>query len=772
MRTVHFLPALALLAACAGSTPDSVSDEAAAPNALATIEVGAGDAATLPSDQLAPPGVLRLASPDDFVLGTQVRVGVLNAPPGAPVFLIGSLANGGTTSCPPQLAPTCLNLFNPVYVLGQTTAAPNGRALFLLDLPANLPLVTAHLQAASRIPGDQFTSNILNVTFQAPVDTDTDTDTDLPPTVTTIADLRSGAAGVIVGDQAQVDGLVITAVGTRGFTAQDPSASINGGIYVYHNGELSGFNVGDTVSVVGEYDEYGASGAVAPLETLAELKVLAASPGTSISVTGTGATTSPVLLSVGDAATPAIAETYEGMLVNLEDSGPLEVVGALAFDEFPVAVAGNPDSILIDNEFFSLPVALPDLDVGATFDSITGPMYFSFSNYKVAPRSLDDVTGYTPPAVDSDSDTDTDVGLPGPDTLVPGDLVITEFMANPSGCSDTDGEYFEVLYRGSTTVDLGGLIMEDSANTAILAGPVVANPGDRLLFGPSGGSLSTCYPGLTPDGLFPFGLNNSGDLIRLSNAGGALVEVDFRTWTIGNGISWEQDDAVVPDSGTWCFADATEVAPNGDLGTPGLPNGACPVIVDTDTDTDTDLPPDTDTDIVVPPTASNLFFTEIMDYGPDFNLRFVEIYNAESSAVDLTPYAVLRYSNGGTTSPGVLPLSGSVAAGDVFVLGTAVAQEAAYDAAFGDHPDAYNSGVNANGDDVYILAIDDGAGGWTTIDVYGVFGVDGTGMDWEYLDEEAIRSCTVTAGTATFNVAEWTIVPTPGSATLGSWTCP
>jgi hypothetical protein len=100
-------------------------------------------------------------------------------------------------------------------------------------------------------------------------------------------------------------------------------------------------------------------------------------------------------LSVAEAADPATAEPYESMMVLLTDACPLAMTATPSFNEFPVAVVGTTTpTVLIDDEFFNYVTATPTLTVGDTIESATGPLFFSFGAFKVAPRSAADVVGY------------------------------------------------------------------------------------------------------------------------------------------------------------------------------------------------------------------------------------------------------------------------------------------------------------------------------------------------------------------------------------------
>ena len=115
-----------------------------------------------------------------------------------------------------------------------------------------------------------------------------------------------------------------------------------------------------------------------------------------------------------------------------------------------------------------------------------------------------------------------------------------------------------------------------------------------------------------------------------------------------------------------------------------------------------------------------LFFSE---YGEgSSNNKWLEIYNPTSSPVNLTGYKVQLFSNGVATSTTFLNLTGTLAAGDVFVISNTASNAAVLAVA-----DALNNTVaNYNGDDAIVLFSPEG----TQLDIIGVVGTDpGTGWD-------------------------------------------
>ena len=136
---------------------------------------------------------------------------------------------------------------------------------------------------------------------------------------------------------------------------------------------------------------------------------------------------------------------------------------------------------------------------------------------------------------------------------------------------------------------------------------------------------------------------------------------------------------------------------------------------------------------------SELFFSEYVEGSS--NNKALEIYNGTGATVDLAAagYTVFMSFNGGTTT-GTVPLTGSVANGDVYVLAasTASAQILA-------QADQTTSASLYNGDDAIVLRK-----GSASVDVIGQIGVD-PGSEWgsgltSTMDNTLRRKASVTAG--------------------------
>lgn len=166
--------------------------------------------------------------------------------------------------------------------------------------------------------------------------------------------------------------------------------------------------------------------------------------------------------------------------------------------------------------------------------------------------------------------------------------------------------------------------------------------------------------------------------------------------------------------------------------------------------------------------TGELFFSEYVE--GTSNNKALEIYNPGSVPVDLGPtgYAVKMFFNGGTTASLTVPLSGTVAAGDVFVL----AQSAADPAVLAQADQTSGAGW-FNGDDAIELVR-----GADVVDSIGQVGVD-PGTQWgsgdtSTADRTLRRKGTVAAGdtdpTDTFDpAAQWDGYPVNTFDGLGSY---
>ena len=148
--------------------------------------------------------------------------------------------------------------------------------------------------------------------------------------------------------------------------------------------------------------------------------------------------------------------------------------------------------------------------------------------------------------------------------------------------------------------------------------------------------------------------------------------------------------------------------------------------------------------IIIP----KIMITEVADPKNSVSSRFVELYNAGTTEIDLTGWKLNKYVNGATTvSNSPVEFSGIIipVGGFIIVANTGFADM------FSLTPDIASTYISGNGDDVYELVDNSG----NRIDIFGVIGEDGNGTNWEYLDGQAIRNLDVNEPNKIFTFNEW-----------------
>lgn len=192
----------------------------------------------------------------------------------------------------------------------------------------------------------------------------------------------------------------------------------------------------------------------------------------------------------------------------------------------------------------------------------------------------------------------------------PGDLVITEFMANPSAVGDGDGEWLELAILGN--FDLNGLELARTVNgdpEDIVASSdcLPVTTGDVVVMGNN--LDSTANGGI--EGMvheLGFSLINSDGTIRVSHGGTALDIITYTSVADGASTSLSLDSTTADandDESLWCFG-ATAYG-LGDLGTPGVANPVCDPGLSLETCTD---PVTLQSRPIVAPMAGDLVLTE------------------------------------------------------------------------------------------------------------------------------------------------------------------
>ena len=161
--------------------------------------------------------------------------------------------------------------------------------------------------------------------------------------------------------------------------------------------------------------------------------------------------------------------------------------------------------------------------------------------------------------------------------LAPNDLVITEYLANPVGIADADGESFEIYNTTNSLIDLDGLVIRDDGSNSFTVTALMLTPQSFAVFSSSDGTSL----GITPDYIYgsSMALTNTDDeigLYRLDDTAIHKVTYDDGD-NFGAGIAhelgvldWMTATFVTgPVSGT-DFIAATAMLPFDNFGSPGF----------------------------------------------------------------------------------------------------------------------------------------------------------------------------------------------------------
>ena len=208
----------------------------------------------------------------------------------------------------------------------------------------------------------------------------------------------AGASPLLTGDAAEFDlDATVQAVFLDGSnyraTIQDDTGRFSG-IWLFLGGDDQGLEAGDQITIT--------EATVAENFDLTQLEDL------TFEETGTGTPFAPVTLSSEDLRDDY--EAYEGVYVRLENAA---VVATNAddpsgpFGEFSVTTSTAAEAVRVDD--------LADGDDGVNFEGddpgsvymagdvlefVQGPLYYSFSNYKLTPASMDDLGAVMETAVE------------------------------------------------------------------------------------------------------------------------------------------------------------------------------------------------------------------------------------------------------------------------------------------------------------------------------------------------------------------------------------
>lgn len=168
------------------------------------------------------------------------------------------------------------------------------------------------------------------------------------------------------------------------------------------------------------------------------------------------------------------------------------------------------------------------------------------------------------------------------------EMVVTEFMKDPSAVLDTRGEWIEFYNNLPWRVNMEGWALADDGGSLHVidtgGAGLRARPGRYLVLGNNGDP--TLNGGVTLDYVYSgFSLSNTSDQIVLQHADGSVIDrVAYDStapWpsSPGKAICLRNSARNVlanDDGANWCLATTPLVAGGTDTGTPKNHNDACP----------------------------------------------------------------------------------------------------------------------------------------------------------------------------------------------------
>ncbi len=157
----------------------------------------------------------------------------------------------------------------------------------------------------------------------------------------------------------------------------------------------------------------------------------------------------------------------------------------------------------------------------------------------------------------------------------PGDLLISEVMANPAAVTDSNGEWFEIFNTSFRSLDLNGLVISDAGSNSHMidsGGSLLIAPGEYFVLSNNGEPGSN--GGFIADYVYSgFSLANSSDQIILQKNDTEIARLEYAGAPFGlAGVSAElirqlanpqqNDYGSTPTENAFQYGD-------GDFGTPG-----------------------------------------------------------------------------------------------------------------------------------------------------------------------------------------------------------
>ncbi|MFH1131190.1 MAG: lamin tail domain-containing protein [Pseudomonadota bacterium] len=168
-----------------------------------------------------------------------------------------------------------------------------------------------------------------------------------------------------------------------------------------------------------------------------------------------------------------------------------------------------------------------------------------------------------------------------PDTMPPGKIYVSEFMANPDVVTDEKGEYIELYNPTSLQIDINGWTIRDNgaeSHTIANGGPLFVPPNGFLVLGRE--ADTTQNGGVKLDYVYSaYYLSNSEDEIIIIDDKGNVVDSfaysEDKGFNIPKGASLSVKDPTKDKNvgSNWCTEPAPWPGSSGDSGSPGTSPG-------------------------------------------------------------------------------------------------------------------------------------------------------------------------------------------------------
>ncbi len=222
--------------------------------------------------------------------------------------------------------------------------------------------------------GDSDSDSDSDTDADGDADGDTDSDTDADSEINKI---QNGTYKE--GDSVTFSGVVSSPDAGFAFFVSDTDGGPYSGVWVYYNSAddwAHTVSQGDAVTITGEMLEFPEGSAP---DTITEIVIAAHA---DMSITGTGTLPDPTVLTTSELSDPTTQEMYESTLVQVRNATVTGPATEENYYEWEVDSA-----VLVDDLFYQ---EIPE--VGATYTSITGPLYYSFGSFKIVPRNAGDLS--------------------------------------------------------------------------------------------------------------------------------------------------------------------------------------------------------------------------------------------------------------------------------------------------------------------------------------------------------------------------------------------